>query len=956
MQKCFLESIAAYYVQKYKTDLSSFCFVFPGRRAGLFFLNYLNRQISRPAWAPQILTINELFEQTSSLVTVDNISLLFDLHALYNEILGQETTFDEFISWGEMFLNDFNDIDKHLVNAEQLYSNLSALKELEDDFSYLSTNQLEAIISFWGTFNVKKLSSDQKKFIGLWEKLYTLYKTFEERLMADGKAFPGMHYRIVAENIKNKNFPGFTCSKFVFAGFNALTPAEKTLFDHLKNLGKADFFWDYSGWITQKFNGADHDLQGNNGAGLFITENIKRYPPPSGWSLPVPDESSQPEITLVPVPTSLDQVTEINSFLLESNPDDLNTALVLTDENMLIPALHGIPVETEHINITMGYPMKNTPAYGLTGLLFNLQKQLRKGKDNKTWFYHKQVVPLLQHQYITLLAPEESKKFLKDIISGNRLFIEADEFKDSELFSHIFRKIGYPVSVSAYLKDIFKLIFLKLNENSDKTIEREFIYSVVKTINRLDDILKAKNAVIETSTWFGLLNKLLEFQTVPFEGEPLAGLQVMGILETRALDFENLIILNLNEGTFPRTSAPNTFIPYSLRIGFGLPTIEHQDNIFSYYFFRLLHRVKKVSLVYTTSTQGNKSGEMSRFLYTLKYLYPQRPSVKIYAEEVKLLSVPEIVTKKTKEIQAGLDRFLEGGDKELSASSISKYLECPMKFYYQKIAEIKEPDELTEDIDARIFGNIFHKVAETLYKPYRGKVINGQDIEEMAGSPQKISDLIEVTLKEELSGTDFKRAGFQDLSGKNEMIKEVLFKYILQFLKREKEQSPFTVTGLEEEVKHVMQTNSHAVRLKGYVDRIDFKEGVYRVIDYKTGASQNTFKNVDELFDPEQHSKVKAVFQTILYSYILSEKDKDGKYRPCILNIKDLYKPDFNINVALKAPRQKGQEILIDDVRNEFESNMMSLLDEIFNPDNPFTQTDDIKKCEYCAYKSLCRR
>ena len=956
MQNSFLDSIAKYYIQKHKTDLSSFCFVFPGRRAGLFFSNYLNNLISKPIWAPKILTINELFEQSTSLATADSISQLFELHSVYNEVLNQDITFDEFISWGEMFLNDFNDIDKHLISAKQIYTNLADIKKLDDDYSHLSTEQLEAIQSFWGTFNVIKNSADQEKFINVWDRLDIIYNAFGNKLKQQGKAYSGMHYRIVAENIINRKFEELPYSRVVFAGFNALTLSEKKLFSYLKNRNKADFFWDYSDWILDSFKKSENIINENYGAGFFIKENMFDYPSPADWTLPVPDKDSLPEVTIVPVSTSLDQVSEINSFLTDNSNNDLRTALILTDENMLIPALHGIPEQIEHVNITMGYPLKNTPAYGLTELLYNLQKQLRKGKDSKTWFYNKQVVPLLQHQYIALLAPEETKKLLKDIIANNRLFIEAKEFESDKLFSTIFRKVDSSTSISTYLKGIFELIFNKLDGSSEKIIEREFIYSVYKTVTRLEDILSKHDNELETSTWFFLLKKLLEYQSVPFEGEPLAGLQVMGILETRALDFENLIILNLNEGTFPRNSPPNTFIPYSLRIGFGLPTIEYQDNIFSYYFFRLIHRVKKVSLVYTTATQGNQSGEMSRFLYLLKYLHPATPIFKTYNEEVRLLTSPPIVTLKTKDVQLRLKKFYKMGEKYLSASSLSTYIDCPMRFYYKKIAEIREPDEIIEEADARIFGLIFHDVAEELYRPYVGKMLTKNILDSLMKNRPHIRQLINKAFQKRLTSFDFNSSGYINMYGKNSMVLEVTKHYILKFLEKEKELCPVTIVDLEKQVEWLAPTNSLAVKIKGFIDRIDFKDGITRVIDYKTGTSQNTFAEVKDLFNPEKHSKVKAVFQTILYSIILSDIKGEGNYQPGIINVKNLFTNSYSINISKKPPRKPGVDVLLEDVKDEFTEFLHTLLDEIFNLDIPFTQTNDFKKCDYCPYRGLCRK
>jgi hypothetical protein len=950
MPKFFLESIAEYYIDRYKTELSSYCFVFPGRRAGLYFRDYLSKLTDTPVWAPQILTINEFFEDLTPLVTSDNISLLFELHEVYRDILNRDLTFDEFISWGEMFLNDFNDIDKHLINAKQLYSNLAALKELEDDYKHLSDNQRNAIEEFWGIIYEGRSSSEKEKFIQVWDRLHDIYFEFGERLREQNKAYPGMHYRIIAEKIQNHNLPGFPYEKIIFAGFNALTPVEIKLFKHLKDAGKADFFWDHSDWIVNAPAPAGSGSK-NYGAGFFIKDNIREFPPPRDWKIPGPAKSETPDISIVPVSTPLDQIREVNSFLSIAGKADMNTAIILTDESMLVPALHGIPEDVDQVNITMGYPLKNTPAYGLTVLLTDLQNQLRPGKDGKIWFHHKMIIPILQHQYISFLSPDSSKKLLKDMLTNNRLFIEASEFGTNDIFSLIFKKINSASEIPGYLKGIFEMIFKKLEDNSDKLIEREFIYTIYKTINRLDDILKEKLNEIEVTTWFRLLKKLLEFQTVPFEGEPLGGLQIMGILETRALDFENLIILDLNEGTFPRTSPPNTFIPYTLRKGFELPTIEYQDNIFSYYFFRLINRAKKVSLIYTTAGQGIGATEMSRFLYLLKYLYPAEVREKTYTEEVHLLSSPPMITKKTGEVMEKLMQFTGNGQLHLSPSSLSTYFDCSMRFYYSKIAAIKEPEEIIEDADARIFGLIFHDVAEKLYTPFIGKVVNSSDIDKMLNDTARIQELISNAFYKHLNKFDYTQTGYMNLHGKNSMLLEVVQKYIIQFLKTEKLITPFTIEGLEKKIISVISSGKHDVNIKGYIDRLDFKDGILRVIDYKTGSSQNTFTNIPQLFDKDKHSRVKAIFQTIMYSYMLYSENGSGRYQPGILNIKDLYKntPSTNIITNKKV-------VLLEDVMNEFVVHLKALLNDIFDPDIPFEQTENLRKCEYCPYRILCRR
>lgn len=955
MQTNFLSSIAEFYSST--TDFSSYCFVFPGRRTGLFFRNYLSSLITKPVWAPRILTINELFEEYTEYSTADNISLLFILHDIYNRVLQTDTSFDDFISIGETLISDFDDIDKHLTDAEQLYTNLSDLKELDDDFSHLTDEQKEAIKKFWGTFAPEKLSSHQEKFISLWDKLYEIYTEFRKELINRNMVYSGIHYRTVADDIINNRFRGFGYKKLIFAGFNALTLAEDKLFSYLKDSGKADFFWDYSKWMVDipVLNGNLTDK--GAGAGFFIKENIRKYPSPEGWVLPENSSSGSQEIVITPVSTSMDQLTGINDFLKEAGKEGMNTALVLADENMLLPALHGIPGEIDHINVTMGYPLKNTPAYGLIELLFELQLRLRPNQNNKVWFHHKLVTPILQHQYITMLEPEGSKELLKLIIKQNELFPEKKLLHINELFTLIFRKIKTPKELSDYLKEIVTRIAVSLGGEQGKEIEKEFLYNIHQTIVRLDDILNEYPKDTTPETWFRLLKKLLEFRTVPFEGEPLGGLQVMGILETRALDFDNLIILNMNEDVFPKKSASVSFIPYSLRKGFGLPTIEYQDNIYSYYFFRLIHRAKKISLIYTTDSDGIKTGDMSRFLYLLKYLYPVKPGTRQYNEEVILIPPPGVATQKTASVIKVLEEFLSGS-RTLSPSSLSRYLECPMRFYYNKIAGIDEPKEIMDEADSRIFGLIFHKAIENLFRPYLNRTITTELIDLLIKDTDNIKKVIEEAFIAEVSPFDYQKSGFNDLYGNNLILKEVTKLYILELLKKEKPYCPYELTGLEQYVELTIPFGNRSVKIQGTIDRTDKKNNIKRIIDYKTGSSKSLFPDVEALFDKEKHSDIKAVFQTFLYSYILkqTENDSDVLYTAGIINTKELFRANYSVNIKTGKQINKAKEVYFNEVENEFVENLQKLLEEIFDPDVPFVQVKNKKKCEYCPYKTLCRR
>ncbi|TAJ10494.1 PD-(D/E)XK nuclease family protein [Marinilabiliaceae bacterium JC017] len=957
MSSSFLQSIASYYFQNYKTDFESICFVFPGRRASLFFRDHLKAFIQEPMWAPNALTINELFEQKSNWLTADNITLLFYLHDVYRTVLQKDVSFDEFLPWGEMFLSDFDDVDKYLVSPEQLFSNLASLKELDDDFSYLTEEQLEAINNFWGTFRVKRLSAHQQEFLSVWENVPAIYNQFREKLLAEGLAYQGMIYRKMAEDIKQGKLPSFPYKKIVFIGFNALTPAEKLLFDHLKNKKQADFFWDYSPWIIPREETTSlTDKMPVRGPGFFIKDNVKAYPPPTNWELP--QATTAPDITLTAVATPTEQIKEVSRFLNNEYDGELKTAVILADENMLVPALHGIPEDITSINVTMGYPLKNTPAFGLIELLYNLQAHARQGSNGQVWLYHKHIMPILQHQYISSIAETESRELRKHLTDHNFIFVNSKDLQQHPLFAHIFSRVETASDLALYLGNILMQIFKLLQNQDEKVLEREFVFSLHATITRMNDLLSRQiNTDIEPTTWFKLFKKLAEFQTVPFKGEPLGGLQVMGILETRAIDFDKLVILDMNEGTFPRTSAPNTFIPYALRTGFGLPTIEYQDTIFSYYFFRLIHRAKKVTLLYSTGAQGMQTGEMSRYLYQLKYQFPAHPKFTTSVEEVKLITPPVLATDKKSSVLEQLHRFTHDGNRYLSPSALSSYIECPMRFYYQKVAGIREPEDITEEADARIFGLIFHEVTEHLFTPYKGQEVPVETMKEWLKTPVILDELIKEAFKNNLSDYDKSRQQFTDLHGKNVMVFEVLKRYLRKFIEQEIKQAPVTIVDLEKKVEwNYSVCPDLTISLGGIIDRVDEKNGTIRIMDYKTGSGEAHFKEVEDLFDTTKHKKNKAVFQTLLYALILRHSENLHRpMQPGIIWVKNLFKHDYSTDV-LQKDRKNKQLIYLDTVIDEFEQNLNQLIRDIYNPDIPFAQTDDPLKCTYCPYRPLCNR
>jgi len=518
-------------------------------------------------------------------------------------------------------LNDFDDIDKYLVNPEDLFKNLKSLKSIQDQFTYLSDEQIEAIKQFWQSFDPEKHSSHQDDFISIWNVLLNIYQSFNKRLNELGIAYEGMIYRDVTNKLKGNDIIGLTHQKYVFAGFNALNNCEKKLFNYLQNNKMADFYWDYD---ESYINNPYHE------AGFFLRENISEFKAPVSFSSQNVFNSllQEKNIEIISVPSDIGQTKVITKILQESTVNHIDspnkTAIVLADEDLLVPILHSVPDSIDNVNITMGYPVNNTPIYSLLEHLIDLQKNAKATKT-ETRFYYKNVLAVLSHQYVNSQFQEEANQLIQFIKTNNKIVISNIELASCVFFQSLFIKVDSYQDLSEYLLNILHHIYnsLKKTGNEDTihnpSLEKEYIYHIYLSINRLKEVLEEQNIPIKMETYIRLVRKIIRNLRVPFTGEPLSGLQIMGILETRLLDFENLFICSMSEGVLPKTEASLSFVPYSLRKGFGLPTIEHQDAIYAYYFYRLIQRAKNVTLMYNSSSDGMKTGEMSRFLYQLKF-------------------------------------------------------------------------------------------------------------------------------------------------------------------------------------------------------------------------------------------------------------------------------------------------------------------------------------------------
>ncbi|HBB00837.1 MAG: hypothetical protein A2W86_12340 [Bacteroidetes bacterium GWD2_45_23] len=965
----FLYKIAQQFYTQYGNELYRYTFVLPNRRAGLFLQKYIAEIAGRPLFSPAMLTIQELFASLSSYQLADRIEMLVMLYNHYRKISGSGESFDDFLFWGDMLLNDFDDADKCLVDAKQLFRNVHDFRSLDDDLTHLTEDQIAAIRRFWTHFMPVEGSEAKQKFQETWKILYELYTAFRNELHEKGRAYEGMMFREVAEKARDKEERTWRTRSYIFVGLNALTPAEVMLLKHLGNLGMADFYWDYDSPPVR-------DPQ--NKASFRMAENLARFP--SKFTLQAGDvQYEKTVVELIGVPSAVGQakqVTRILSRLIESGaiPDPgeaIHTAIVLPDENLLLPVLYSIPQEIGKINVTMGYGLSHSSVASLVEHIALLQQNLRT-RNGETAYYHRHVKALLNHPLVKMAADGEAESLKEHILAFNRIVVPQSEIPDHPLLSLIFTPIAQWQEIGDYLHQIFSHLYQSLtmvkrkDQSSDVTdaemhdgepeemravdLEQEFIVQYYKTVTRLQDRLSgAGNMTVET--WFGLLKKLARSISVSFSGEPLSGLQVMGVLETRSIDFENLIILSMNEGVFPMKNASGSFIPHTLRKGFGLPTHEHQDGTYAYHFYRMIGRAKRVYMLYDTRTEDVQSGEVSRYFYQLKYLYnPQfEISERVVAYDVAAPESAPVTVTKTAGIMRKLDGFLAGNEKFLSASLINNYIDCPLKFYFTAVEGLSEETEVQESVEADVFGSIFHRLMEIIYNRYKNRTVTPDVLTGIASDEVYLTEILEQA---------FARYYFRDeenprpLEGQHYLIGEILRSYVKQTLQADQQFTPFQYIGSEYRFHAAYPVRDGlTVNFKGSIDRIDRVGETIRIVDYKTGSGPTDFKEISRLFDASKSNRPYQILQVFVYGLFYLMENPGTRVSPAVYYLRSVFR-DFDPSICHDKHPIGDISIYME----EFSEMFRSLLKDIFDPEVPFSQTQNQKNCEWCAFKDLCNR
>ncbi len=953
----FLSIVAKDLYKRHGADLSRVAVIFPNKRAGLFFNEHLAEEANRPIWSPAYLSISELFQQLSAqrsenpLKLGDSIKLVCELYKIFREETKSEETLDDFYFWGELLISDFDDADKNLVDADKLFSNLQDLKNIMDDFDFLNEDQEAAIRQFFQNFSIEKRTALKEKFISLWDVLGNIYHRYKEELTNQQIAYEGMLYRSVIEQLDASQMKYDT---YVFVGFNVLNKVETKFFQLLRDAGKALFYWDYDEFYTN---------EKNHEAGEFIRRNLKEFP--SALSGVTFNKMIQPKkVRFVASSTENAQARFLPEWIRGNvTGKESESAVVLCNEALLLPVLHSIPDSVQHVNITMGFPLAQTPVHSFITALLELQTE---GFRTDTGRYaYAAVQAVLKHPYTRQLS-SKANELEKDLTEKNRFYPLPSELKQDEFLGMLFTPQLSNMDLCRYLSDALKevaTIYSKEKESDDvfNQLYRESLFKAYTLINRLGSMIDKGDLIVQTGTFKRLLNKVLSASNIPFHGEPAIGMQVMGVLETRNLDFKNLVMMSLNEGQLPKGSGDSSFIPYNLRKAFGMTTIEHKNAVYAYYFYRLMQRAENITLMYNTASDGLNRGEWSRFMLQFLIEWPHEITREYLEARQSPQTAKEIIIEKTPEVMTRLQNFYDvrcNKKAQFSPSALNTYMDCQLKFYYTYVAKLKPKPEVSSEIDSAMFGTIFHRSAELIYGDFKahGNVVNKEQIEQLLHNDVKLQGYVDRAFKEEFFQVPLDEK--PEYNGVQLVNSKVIASYIRQLLRNDKEYAPFTLVDMEKKVSEdiTIPTVKGEIlsRIGGTIDRMDSKDGTLRIVDYKTGGKPIAAEDLAALFTPAEN-RPNYIFQTFLYAAIMTRQQKQ-KVAPSLLYIHQAASADYKPYIEIGLRNKKTFVEDFTPYEEEFRELLTQLLSDIFNSEQPFSQTKFVNKCEFCDFKALCKK
>ena len=926
-------------------EIQDTCFVFPNRRSMVFFRKYLADLVrnagSRPLRMPPMYTINDFFCHLYGAQVTDRLRLLTRLYSIYCSRYPKAEPLDRFIFWGDVMLGDFDDIDKYLVDARGLFRNIAEFKDIKDDYTYLTDNQRSAIHSFMNHFRDSEKEDDNSvktRFLGIWNILYPMYEDLNKSLREDGLAYEGMVYRDLAERVKAgepvrdilaKGFPD--TAGYVFIGLNALNECERTVLAKMRDAGIAEFVWDY---VTPEIRNPE------NKSSFFMRRNIQEFP--QAFTITA---GSMPEITVVSVPSAISQAKLAPRILAKTEGDPVETAFVLPDETLLLPLLNSIPPQYGSINVTMGYPMKGSAVYTLADALGRMQLRLRHREDG-WYFYHREVREVFSSSLFSLLLSPEEKQCVAEVKRQAKYYIPLKDLQGGPVMELFFRPVVQDIKnpsaaqnkdLCRYLSEITGAVGRQIAGKGEMILELDFAKRLHSTLNILEDT----PLDVLPQTWLKVLDGMLDGISVPFKGEPLKGLQIMGPLETRALDFKNIVVLSANEGMFPRRSVSSSFIPPELRKGFGLPTYEFQDAVWAYYFYRMIQRASKVWLVYDSRTEGLHSGEESRYIKQLEYSFGAKVKRLVAGAKLETVNTEGDIEKTQADVEVVRSTTL-------SASTLKNYLQCPAKFYYQVVKHLKTSEEVAESLDSSMIGNVFHKVMKQLYSDK--DVVTVADIGAILADEERLRSLVRAGVLRELHSVE--------VSGRNLVTEQIILDYIKETLEYDRKllrtsgSAGFRILGLED--PRVIRFDGF--RIIGFIDRMDsYLPGQVRIVDYKTGkvedddiliTDDNAAAVADKLFGESNKGRPGIALQLFIYG-LLAHADPALKGEAIVNSI-------YSTAHLFTGPLQDMPES--PEFSRIVREKLSALLKEIADVSVPFRRTRETDTCQWCDFKAICGR
>ena len=1034
MNKTFLEYVAEDIISKYGTDLSRIAVVFPNKRAALFLNEHLARIAGQPVWSPAYITISDLFRQHTDLKTADPIKLICDIHKSFTKCTGIDETLDHFYGWGQLLLADFDDIDKNMADADSIFCNLKDIHEL-DDISYLDDEQKEMLARFFANFSDDIDSELKKRFLSLWSHFGDIYHDYNRRLTEQGIGYEGAIYRKVA----SEQTLHLKYDKYLFVGFNLLQKVERVLFSRLMKEGKAKFYWDFDEYYMPSpshhlTTSPSHHLttspsQQLSGGALVSSAptNLNTSPSQhlSGGALvssaptnlntspsqhlnlsdfPNELDNTDPDIyanmrrpkriRFISSPTENAQARFASNWLLENDryKAGRKTAVVMCDESILLPLMHSLPPEADKVNITSGFPLAMTPVASLVMLLFDLYTLGLRKKG--TAFNPHYLKKLMAHPYAHHLQEVHLKGVhLSQVHQEEQVHQPNSKFDNSSSAQPTIQnsKLKTQNSILHHIATLIKQVGIATKPEGDP-LTQESVFRMYTILNRLATLADSGDLLVDNTTLRRLVSQLVSTSSIPFHGEPVVGVQIMGVLETRNIDFDHLLLLSCNEGNMPKGINDSSFIPYTIRKAHHLTTIDNKVALYSYYFHRLLQRAGDITIAYNNSTDNGHTGEMSRFM--LQLLVESGQKIDHYSLTAKNHPTP-LMPKPIQKDETTLSKLQQ--ITRLSPSALNTYIRCPLAFYYQYIAHIQEPHPDPETIDNRLFGNIFHRAAYLIYKDItdRSPLVEKAHIQAYLSNRTLLANVVDRAFQAEQCTPN---NGLQIIN------REVIIQYITKLLKIDQQLCPFSILAMEEEAKVYTQLSftipsegalvggygipaiptqptcsvgalkggalvssapdkHYNLTIGGIIDRLDILTDKQtgkpriRVVDYKTGNQPSSpIKNIDEIFDPNnirsKHSNY--YLQAILYSLIVSRSERwnpaNHPVSPALLFIKQA--PANHYDPTLHIDKHPISDVTV--YEEEFLTKLKHTLADIYSPDTPFTPTDDRKKCELCPYRMLC--